>query len=97
MLSKFKSRKFLLALLADIVGIISLVASNGEGDSQAIASILLICISTGIYIYQEAAVDKAAVITKVGQAVGDIQKQIDIIMNNNDPLIGKDDTTEETK
>lgn len=59
MLQKFKSRKFLLALLANIVGIVTLIcgAAIGEHVSTIVGSIITIFSTLG-YIKVEGDIDK---------------------------------------
>lgn len=96
--SKFFSRKFLLSLLGNIIGIVSLIASEGEGDVQIIASIILIIVSTCTYIMQEAKVDALSVQTKVLISAEQIKQLLDELKNNDDPLISKsNDMNEEVK
>ena len=90
--TKLTSRKFLMALLVDIIGIVMLIANQGEGDLQCIASIILIVISTCSYITNEAKVDAAAV-TKVALSVEEISKLIESMLNNDDDLISRSEDT----
>lgn len=95
--SKFMSRKFLLALLGDIIGVVMLVSNQGEGDLQCIASIILIVVSTLAYISNEAKIDAAAV-SKVSASIEDIAKIIEVMLNNDDDLISKTtDTTNDSE
>ena len=88
--SKFFSRKFLLALLGSITGVVTLVASEGEGDVQIIASIILIVVSVCTYIVQEAKVDAASVLSSAEQ----IKELIEKLKTNDDPLITASKETE---
>ena len=93
MIKKITSRKFIMSLIADLVGIVTLIASEEGNDLQVIASIVLIIISTVAYIVSEARVDAAAVATRLGLTASEIIKLVEIIRNNDDPLISKNDET----
>lgn len=98
MKNKYLSRKFLLSLSADILGVISLIASEDGNDLQILASISLIAISTIVYVVAEAKVDSAHVATnvanKLGMALEEISVLVDKMQTNDDPLISSVHTTE---
>lgn len=79
MLEKFKSRKFLMATLSVIVGIMGMfgVADN---TIEMVSSIALILIPIITYIITEGKIDAAA----VNQVVSSIDDIIDILMGIND-------------
>lgn len=79
MLEKFKSRKFLMAALSVIVGIMGMfgVADN---TIEMVSSIALILIPIITYIVTEGKIDAAA----VNQVVSSIDDIIDILMGVND-------------
>lgn len=85
--SKFCSRKFLLALLGDIIGIVTIVADNGEGDVQAVAAIILIILSTVSYIIGESKIDAVGAAKKVITSAEEVEKLVHEILTNDDNLI----------
>lgn len=92
MLNKLKSRKFLMSLAGDLIGVITLVAAEDGNDVQVIASIILIIVSTVAYIMGEAKVDAASAATTIGESTAEIIKLIKVLLNNDDPLIDKAET-----
>ena len=103
MIKKITSRKFIMSLVADVIGIVTLVANKDGNDLQLIASILLIISSTIVYIIGEAKVDAAHSATNIASAIGisveQIEELIKKMQTNDDPLISskEEDVKEETK
>lgn len=59
-MKKFLSRKFLVTLLTDILGV-AVILSDIGGKVGLIASICAIVLTTIVYIINEASIDKASV------------------------------------
>jgi hypothetical protein len=75
MLEKFKSRKFLMALLSVVVGILTMFGI-ADGTVEVVSSIGLIVIPVVIYIVTEGKIDAAAV-KKIIDAADDITDIVD--------------------
>ena len=87
MMNKLTSRKFLMSLAGDLIGVITLISAEDGNDIQVIASIVLIIVSTVTYILGEAKVDAAAAATTIGESTAEIIKLIKVLLNNEDDLI----------
>lgn len=74
MLEKFKSRKFLMALLSVVLGVLGLFGV-ADGTIEMTSSIGLILIPTIVYIVTEGKIDAAA----VGKIVDSADEILDII------------------
>lgn len=74
MLEKFKSRKFLMALLSVILGVLTMFGLD-EGIIQQVSSVAMILIPTIVYIAVEGVIDAAGV-KKIVDTVKDIVDEI---------------------
>ena len=81
MLAKFKSRKFLMALVSVIMGVLGM-AGVADGTIEVVSSIALILIPVVTYIVTEGKIDAAAV-DKIVEAVGEI---VDTIQDGSDKI-----------
>lgn len=81
MLAKFKSRKFLMALVSVIVGVLGM-AGVADGTIEVVSSIALILIPVATYIVTEGKIDAAAV-GKIVEAVGEI---VDTVQDGSDKV-----------
>ena len=68
LLEKFTSRKFLLAFVATIAGVVAMCGAS-EGVVEAVTAALTALIPTAIYMITEGRIDAAA----VGQIAGAVQ------------------------
>jgi uncharacterized membrane-anchored protein len=73
-LEKFKSRKFLIAMLGVISGIATVLSGNG-GNIGLIAGVIVIVVSAITYIITEGKIDKAGVTL----AVDSVKQIIELI------------------
>ena len=69
MLQKFKSRKFLMALLSVILGVLGMLGV-ADGTIETVSSIALIIIPVVVYIVTEGKIDAAAVNKVIAAASG---------------------------
>lgn len=81
MLAKFKSRKFLMALVSVIVGVLGM-AGVADGTIEVVSSIALILIPVVTYIVTEGKIDAAA----VGKILDAAEKVIDTIQDGSDKV-----------
>ena len=75
---KFASRKFLLALIATIAGVVAMCGVP-DGVVEAVSAALTALIPTVIYIITEGRIDAAA----VGQIAGAVQDVAESVADNN--------------
>lgn len=76
-LKKFTSRKFLLALIATIAGVVAMCGVP-DGVVEAVSAALTALIPTVIYIITEGRIDAAA----VGQIAGAVQDVAESVADN---------------
>ncbi len=74
MLAKFKSRKFLMALLSVILGVLTMVGVE-DGIVQQVSSVAMIIIPTIVYIAVEGKIDSEGV-KKVVDTIQDVVEEI---------------------
>lgn len=77
LLEKFTSRKFLLALIATIAGVVAMCGVP-DGVVEAVSAALTALIPTVIYIITEGRIDAAA----VGQIAGAVQDVAESVADN---------------
>lgn len=90
MLEKLKSRKFLMALLSVILGVLGMLGV-ADGTIEMVSSIALILIPTIVYIATEGKIDAAA----VNQIVTTIDGIADVITTTNGTDTGTEDVAQD--
>lgn len=78
LIEKFTSRKFLLAVVTVIAGVVAMCGAS-EGVVEAVTAALTALIPTVIYIITEGRIDAAA----VGQIAGAVQDIAEGVANDN--------------
>lgn len=77
LIEKFTSRKFLLAFVATIAGVVAMCGAS-DGVVEAVTAALTTLIPTVIYIITEGRIDAAA----VGQIAGAVQDVAESVADN---------------